>query len=80
MESNRRTQIEILVGFTADHDVHLLVWYEHHDTMEDAIRREKQMKKWKRDWKIRIIEEMNPNWEDLHEKIDPISTLVPLKE
>ena len=50
--------------FTAEHGVHLLVWYEHHHTMEDAIRREKQLKKWKRDWKIRIIEEMNPHWVD----------------
>jgi putative endonuclease len=66
-------------GFTAEHDVHLLVWYEHHHTMEDAIRREKQLKKWKRDWKIRIIEEMNLNWLDLHDEIDPIATLVPLK-
>jgi putative endonuclease len=66
-------------GFTAEHDVHFLVWYEHHHTMEDAIRREKQLKKWKRDWKIRIIEEMNPNWLDLHDEIDQIATLVPLK-
>jgi putative endonuclease len=66
-------------GFTAEHDVHNLVWYEHHHTMEDAIRREKQLKKWKRDWKIRIIEEMNPNWLDLHDLIDPIATLVELK-
>jgi putative endonuclease len=66
-------------GFTAEYDVQLLVWYEHHHSMEDAIRREKQLKKWKRDWKIRIIEEMNPNWLDLHDEIDPIATLVPLK-
>ena len=66
-------------GFTADHDVHLLVWYEHHHTMENAIRREKQIKKWKRDWKIRIIEEMNPNWLDLHDEIDALGTLVALK-
>jgi hypothetical protein len=47
--------------------------------MGAAIRREKQLKKWKRDWKIRMIEEMNPNWLDLHDKIDPVATLVPLK-
>jgi putative endonuclease len=64
------------VGFTAEHNVDHLVWYEHHHTMEDAIRREKQLKKWKRDWKIRIIEEMNPDWEDLHDRIDPVATLV----
>jgi putative endonuclease len=48
--------------FTAAHDVHILVWYEHHHSMETAIRREKQLKKRKRDRKIRIIEEMNPDW------------------
>ncbi len=67
-------------GFTSEHNVQLLVWYEHHHTMEEAIRREKQMKKWKRDWKIRVIEEMNPKWEDLHEKIDYVRTLVTPKE
>jgi putative endonuclease len=65
--------------FTAAHDVHVLVWYEHHHSMEHAIRREKQLKAWKRDWKIRIIEEMNPDWLDLHEMIDPLGTLVELK-
>ena len=63
-------------GFTAEHKVHLLVWYEHHTRMENAIRREKQMKKWKRDWKIRLIEEVNPDWHDLHESIDALATLV----
>ncbi|MDP8997995.1 MAG: GIY-YIG nuclease family protein [Pseudomonadota bacterium] len=67
---------KVFEGFTADHDVDFLVWYEHHHTMEDAIRREKQLKKWKRDWKIRIIEEMNPDWLDLHDKIDALATLV----
>ena len=70
---------KVFEGFTADHDVQLLVWCEHHHIMEDAIRREKQLKKWKRDWKIRIIEEMNPNWLDLHDSIDAIATLVPPK-
>ena len=69
----------VFEGFTADHDVELLVWYEHHHSMEDAIRREKQLKKWKRDWKIRIIEEMNPDWVDLHDKIDGVGTLVKSK-
>ncbi len=43
----------------------MLVYYELHDTMEQAITREKQMKKWNRDWKLRIIEEKNPEWNDL---------------
>ena len=67
---------KVFKGFTADHDVNLLVWYEHHHSMENAIRREKQLKKWKRDWKIRIIEVMNPDWLDLHDEIDALATLV----
>jgi putative endonuclease len=66
-------------GFTAAYGVKLLVWYEHHHSMEDAIRREKQLKKWKREWKFRIIEEMNPDWLDLHDAIDTIATLVEAK-
>jgi putative endonuclease len=56
-------------GFTTVHNVNMLVYYEVHDSMYAAISREKQMKKWKRAWKIRQIEEMNPNWDDLHESI-----------
>ncbi len=67
---------KVFDGFTADHDVHMLVWYEHHHTMEEAILREKQLKKWKRDWKIRIIEAMNPDWSDLHDTIDTQASLV----
>ncbi len=63
-------------GFTEKYGVKTLVWYQHHHTMEDAIRREKQLKKWNRAWKFRIIEEMNPDWRDLHDSIDVIATLV----
>ena len=52
-------------GFTDRYDVTLLVWYELHDTMEAAITREKRLKKWNRTWKIRLIEESNPYWNDL---------------
>lgn len=52
-------------GFTAKYDVNLLVYFEDHHNYNDAFERERQLKKWKRDWKIRIIEEQNPNWEDL---------------
>jgi putative endonuclease len=71
---------KVFDGFTAEYDVNILVWYEHHQSMEHAILREKQLKKWKRDWKMWIIEEMNPEWRDLHEEIDPIGTLVEYKE
>ena len=64
-------------GFTKQYGVKTLVWYEHHHMMEDAIRREKQLKKWNRAWKFRIIEAMNPDWIDLHDSIDALATLVP---
>ena len=53
-------------GFTSQYDVNRLVWYEAYEQISDAIAREKELKKWRRDWKIRLIEEMNPEWEDLY--------------
>ena len=47
----------------------ILVWYEHHDNLQDARAREYQMKKWKRAWKLRLIEESNPEWRDLYETL-----------
>ena len=47
----------------------MLVWYETHPTMESAITREKQLKWWHRKWKLRLIEESNPRWEDLYDEI-----------
>ncbi len=58
-------------GFTAKYDVTSLVYYEKHCSMEAAITREKQLKEWKREWKIRIIEENNPNWFDLYDECVP---------
>ena len=52
-------------GFTRQHSVHMLVYFELHATMAAAIEREKQLKKWKRRWKLGLIEETNPEWEDL---------------
>ena len=52
-------------GFTKKYGVTRLVWYELADTMEAAITREKQLKKWNRDWKLDLIEESNPYWNDL---------------
>jgi putative endonuclease len=63
-------------GYTKERDLKTLVWYEHHLTMENAIHREKLLKKWHRPWKFRLIEEMNPDWRDLHDCIDTIATLV----
>ena len=56
-------------GFTAKYSVHSLVCYEVHETMESAIMREKRMKKWNRSWKLRLIEEANPDWNDLSGKL-----------
>ena len=53
-------------GFTKKYGVHLLVYAEFHETMPDAIRREKQIKEWRRDWKINLIERDNPRWIDLY--------------
>jgi putative endonuclease len=56
---------EMLGGFTAEYDVKMLVWFEQHATMESAILREKRIKKWRRAWKIDLIEQSNPEWHDL---------------
>ena len=63
-------------GFSSRYGTMFLVWYEHRHTMEEAIRREKQIKAWKRAWKIELIETMNPGWRDLHDEIDSLATLV----
>ena len=56
-------------GFTKKYGCKLLVWFEAHNDIEAAIVREKQMKEWKRLWKLRVIEEMNPEWSDLFESL-----------
>ncbi|QSB00684.1 GIY-YIG nuclease family protein [Methylomonas sp. EFPC1] len=57
-------------GFTKQYNVKMLVWYEQHDTMESAISREKALKKWRREWKLKTIEAFNPNWLDLWSQIN----------
>ncbi|SFU02202.1 putative endonuclease [Pseudovibrio denitrificans] len=52
-------------GFTAKYGVSKLVYYELYEEPHEAIRKEKQVKRWRREWKIQAIEEMNPHWEDL---------------
>ena len=56
-------------GFTKTYGVKMLVWYEQHGTMEIAIRKEKAMKKWLREWKLKTIEQTNPDWNDLWPEI-----------
>lgn len=56
----------LLDGFTAEHGCGLLVWYEHHELMTEAIRRERAIKRYKRAWKLELIERLNPDWRDLY--------------
>jgi putative endonuclease len=60
---------DLVEGFTKKYHVHRLVWYEMHESPESAITREKQIKKWKRAWKLKLIEQHNLDWADLYEKI-----------
>ncbi len=57
---------DIVEGFTKRHKVHTLVYYEHTGDVNGAINREKQLKKWRREWKLKLIEESNPEWNDLY--------------
>ena len=60
---------DVAEGFTKRYGVHTLVWYEGHETMPSAIAREKQLKEWKRAWKLQLIETINPSWRDLLEDL-----------
>jgi putative endonuclease len=65
---------DVVDGFSRKYGVHLLAYYEQHVLMEEAITREKQIKKWNRAWKIRLIEERNPQWRDLWGEITGADT------
>ena len=56
-------------GFTKKYGVHLLAWFEEFGDINDTILREKRIKKWRRAWKLELIEKMNPDWIDLFEQI-----------
>lgn len=60
---------DLVEGFTRKYQIHKLVWFEHTTSIESAIQREKQLKKWNRAWKIRIINETNPSWKDLYKNL-----------
>jgi putative endonuclease len=60
---------KLLPGFTSQYDVRRLVWFEVYDDPTTAITREKQIKKWRRDWKVELIEKENPEWKDLYPDI-----------
>lgn len=58
---------DVVKGFTKRYQVHDLVYFEEYSSISEAIAREKQLKNWKRKWKLELIEKMNPNWDDLSE-------------
>ena len=60
---------DLVDGFTKKYKVHHLVYFEEHEDIQQAITREKQIKKWKRKWKLALIEKANPNWRDLYDEI-----------
>jgi putative endonuclease len=60
---------ELADGFTKKYKIKMLVYYERHETAESAIVREKQMKEWKHQWKLELIEKSNPNWHDLYDNL-----------
>ncbi len=63
-------RIDVVDGFTKRYEVHRLVYIELHDTMSEAILREKQIKKWRRAWKLDLIERENPDWRDLYDDLN----------
>jgi putative endonuclease len=67
----------LIPGFTQKHSVHKLVYFEVHQDVKEAITREKQIKKWKRQWKLNLIDEHNPAWKDLYVNISPDNGLLP---
>lgn len=60
---------EVSEGFTKKYQLHTLVWYEPHEAMESAIAKEKALKFWHRTWKVRLIEQINPEWQDLYNQV-----------
>lgn len=60
---------DLVEGFTKQYGVHMLVYIEMHESMEAAIKREKQLKEWRREWKLELIEKENPEWKDLYDEI-----------
>jgi putative endonuclease len=64
---------DLIEGFTKKYGLHRLVYIEFHDTMDAAITREKQLKRWKRAWKMELIEKTNPFWRDLYEDLSGLT-------
>jgi len=76
----REHKNNIVDGFTKKRGVHNLVYYEEYDDILKAISREKQLKKWEREWKVRLIEEFNPEWRDLYYDLNCQDEFPPSRE
>ncbi len=69
-------KLGLIDGFTKKYNVNRLVYYESHPTLESAVKREKQLKNWHRQWKINLIESVNKDWKDLYSEIsDPLKII-----
>jgi putative endonuclease len=60
---------KLIEGFTSQYNVTRLVWFDQTESIEEAITHEKRLKRWRREWKIELIEKTNPAWDDLYERI-----------
>ncbi|PUE15614.1 excinuclease ABC subunit C [Limnohabitans sp. MMS-10A-160] len=60
---------KLIEGFTSQYNVTRLVWFDQTDSIEEAITHEKRLKRWRREWKIELIEKTNPAWDDLYDGI-----------
>ncbi|WP_299819366.1 GIY-YIG nuclease family protein [uncultured Roseibium sp.] len=60
----------LIEGFSNRYGIKMLVWYETHEKIGDAIEREKRIKRWRRQWKFELIETLNPEWEDLYSTLN----------
>jgi len=60
---------KLVEGFTKQHAIDKLVWYEPHEDIHAAINREKLIKKWKREWKLELVDKSNPRWNDLYDNL-----------
>jgi putative endonuclease len=69
MNRTRQHKEKLIEGFTKKHGVHILVWFEMHGDIREAIAREKRLKRWNRAWKIKLIEENNSGWNDLYGRL-----------
>lgn len=75
----REHKLNLTEGFTKRYSVHRLVYYEVYSDIRDAIIREKRLKKWNRLWKLRLIENYNPEWIDLYDKVNHSGGIIGLE-